>query len=366
MQLNEKQQLAVNRAADWYATQNTQVFKMAGYAGTGKTTVATTIARTLESDENTLYCAFTGKAACVMRQKGMPGQTIHSAIYDYETEIDPHTGRKHIVKHLKESLPYKLIVVDEASMVGTEVAHDLLSFQIPVLAIGDPGQLPPVGDNYSDLLMDPDIVLDEIMRQSDGNRIPAFAQRLRNGWAPAPGDIDPGPDLVVLQKNQFLRHFETLLTHAGQLICATNRNRDAFNKRARQLYGLDGMPLTNGEKVVRKKNDWNECTPSSLGVLSLVNGMTGTSQRVKLRGSAPALFDFVPECAPDATFKGLAYKKFEYAYTITCHAAQGSEWPYVVVYDDSWADPQNPKFRAAWRYTAATRAKSKLVWVTNR
>lgn len=47
MQLNEKQQLAVNRATDWYATQNTQVFKMAGYAGTGKTTVATTIARTL-------------------------------------------------------------------------------------------------------------------------------------------------------------------------------------------------------------------------------------------------------------------------------------------------------------------------------
>ena len=69
MQLNEKQQLAVDRAADWYAKQNTQIFKMAGYAGTGKTTVATTIARTLESDENTLYCAFTGKAACVMRQK---------------------------------------------------------------------------------------------------------------------------------------------------------------------------------------------------------------------------------------------------------------------------------------------------------
>ena len=63
MQLNEKQQLAVNRAADWYAKQNTQIFKMAGYAGTGKTTVATTIARTLEADENALYCAFTGNAA---------------------------------------------------------------------------------------------------------------------------------------------------------------------------------------------------------------------------------------------------------------------------------------------------------------
>lgn len=168
MQLNEKQQLAVNRATDWYAKQNTQIFKMAGYAGTGKTTVATTIARTLESDENTLYCAFTGKAACVMRQKGMPGQTIHSAIYDYETVTDPQTGKQHVVHHLKPRLPYKLIVVDEASMVGTEIAKDLLSFQIPILAIGDPGQLPPVGDRYSDLLRGPDIVLDEIMRQDGG------------------------------------------------------------------------------------------------------------------------------------------------------------------------------------------------------
>ena len=169
---------------------------MAGYAGTGKTTVATTIARTLEADENTLYCAFTGKAACVMRQKGMPGQTIHSAIYDYETVTDPQTGKKHIVHHLKPYLPYKLIVVDEASMVGTEVAKDLLSLQIPILAIGDPGQLPPVGDRYSDLLLDPDIILDEIMRQDGGNRIPLFAQQLRKGWSPTVDSVAPGPDLA--------------------------------------------------------------------------------------------------------------------------------------------------------------------------
>lgn len=137
MQLNEKQQLAINMASDWYAKQNAPVFKMAGYAGTGKTTVATTIARTLEADDNILFCAFTGKAACVMRQKGMPGQTIHSAIYDYETVTDPQTGKKHIVHHLKPYLPYKLIVVDEASMVGKvntfrpaagDYADDLIEF----------------------------------------------------------------------------------------------------------------------------------------------------------------------------------------------------------------------------------------------
>ena len=250
-------------------------------------------------------------------------------------------------------------------MVGTEVAKDLLSFQIPILAIGDPGQLPPVGDRYSDLLRGPDIVLDEIMRQDGGNRIPLFAQQLRKGWSPTGEAIAPGPDLVVLRRDQFLHNFKTLLTHASQLICATNRNRQTFNAWARKLLGREGL-LTEGEKIVRKKNAWDECTLSSLGLLSLVNGMTGQAKNVKDIGQGMALFDFVPECAPDATFKDLGYRKFEYAYAITCHAAQGSEWPYVVVYDDSWADPQSPKFRAAWRYTAATRAKSKLVWVTNR
>ena len=283
----------------------------------------------------------------------MPGQTIHSAIYDYETVTDPQTGKKHIVHHLKPYLPYKLIVVDEASMVGTEVAKDLLSFQIPVLAIGDPGQLPPVGDRYSDLLLDPDIILDEIMRQDGGNRIPLFAQQLRKGWSPTGETIAPGPDLVVLHRDQFLRNFKTLLTHASQFICATNRNRQTFNAWARKLYGREGL-LTEGEKIVRKKNAWDECTFSSLGLLSLVNGMTGTAKNVQSIDNDHAMFDFVPDCAPDATFKGLGYRKFEYAYTITCHAAQGSEWPYVVAYDDSWADPQNQKFRAAWRYTAAT------------
>lgn len=250
-------------------------------------------------------------------------------------------------------------------MVGTEVAKDLLSFQIPILAIGDPGQLPPVGDRYSDLLRGPDIVLDEIMRQDDGNRIPLFAQQLRKGWSPTVDSIAPGPDLVVLHRDQFLRNFKTLLTHASQLICATNRNRQTFNTWARKMYGREGL-LTEGEKIVRKKNAWDECTFSNLGLLSLVNGMTGQAKNVKDISRGMARFDFVPECAPDATFKDLGYRKFEYAYTITCHAAQGSEWPYVVVYDDSWADPQNPKFRAAWRYTAATRAKQKLVWVINR
>ena len=78
------------------------------------------------------------------------------------------------------------------------------------------------------------------------------------------------------------------------------------------------------------------------------------------------MFDFEPAFARDTFFRHLHWDKFDYAYVITAHAAQGSEYPFVVVIDDSWDNRQNPNFRSEWRYTAATRAKSKLIWVTIR
>lgn len=367
MELNAKQQAAVDMAADWYKKQNEPIFKLAGYAGTGKTTVATTIAHKLEPDEDRiLFCAYTGKAACVMRQKGMPGQTIHSAIYNYEVEVDPVTNRKKFVKYLKESLPYSLIIVDEASMVGSEVAADLLSFHIPVLAIGDTGQLPPVGDRFSNLLKSPDVTLDEIMRQANGNSIPLFAQKLRHGWAPRAKDFKSDNYVQVLSYGQFVKHFARLLTCSSQMICATNRNREILNTQARKANRYEGL-LCEGEKIIRKENDWKRQTVSEdIGVLSLVNGMTGYARNVKIRPDSRPVFDFEPAFAPDSSFKHLHWDKFDYAYVITAHAAQGSEYPFVVVIDDSWDDRQNPNFRSEWRYTAATRAKGALIWVTNR
>lgn len=366
MELNAKQQAAVDMAADWYRKLNEPIFKLAGYAGTGKTTVATTIAHALEPDEDRiLFCAYTGKAACVMRQKGMPGQTIHSAIYTYEVEIDPITGRKHFIKHLRDPLPYSLIIVDEASMVGAEVAADLLSFHIPVLAIGDTGQLPPVGDSFSNLLKNPNVTLDEIMRQS-GNRIPFFAQKLRQGWTPRTKDFPAGDDVMVMPYAQFVKHFGRLLTISDQMICATNRNREILNMQARKANRYDGL-LREGEKIIRKENDWKKQTYSEdIGVLSLVNGMTGYAWNVKALPNGRPVFDFEPAFARDTFFRHLHWDKFDYAYVITAHAAQGSEYPFVVVIDDSWDDRQNPNFRSEWRYTAATRAKNKLIWVTNR
>ena len=366
MELNQKQKQAVEMAEAWFRNPDKQIFKLAGYAGTGKTTTATTIAKMLTGDADNLFCAFTGKAACVMRQKGMPGRTIHSAIYNFKRKYDSATKRYYYERHLKDSLPYKLIIVDEASMVGADVAADLLSFGIPVLAIGDPGQLPPVGDCFSNLLQNPDLVLDEIMRQADGNRIPLFAMQLRKGWEPKAKDFPPGPDVKVVRPDFLIKHFPKLIEKADQIICAKNKTREVLNDQARKFYRREER-LNEGEKIVRRENDWERIAFSqSIGDLSLVNGMTGTASNVRSLPRNHFLFDFTPNCAKDATFHDLGYNKFDYAYAITCHASQGSEYPFVVVVDDSWNDYKNPDFQAEWRYTAATRAKEKLLWVTNR
>lgn len=403
---NTKQQAAIDLAADWYRKQNKQIFKLAGYAGTGKTKVARHIIDALPiRDDQILYCAYTGKAACVMRQNEMPGKTIHSAIYDWEVigyskdedtsdddneedafddaededAFEEEEKQPIFEKHLKESLPYRLIVVDEASMVGSEVAKDLLSFNIPILALGDTGQLPPVGDSFSNLLKDPDVTLDEIMRQS-GNRIPLFAQKLRQGWAPSIRSFNQGNDIQVISYEQFIDkllkgpHGEVRQERkpTSQIICATNQRRKIINNNACNVLHRT-KKLCDGEKLIRKANNRKKTTLSKLpniGQLFLANGLIGRAKNVHTQGKRYRFDFYLP--AMEARFKKMYFypnskhSKFDYAYAITCHASQGSEWDTVVVIDDSWDDRQNPNFRSEWRYTAATRAKNKLIWVTNR
>jgi ATP-dependent exoDNAse (exonuclease V) alpha subunit len=51
----------------------------------------------------------------------------------------------------------------------------------------------------------------------------------------------------------------------------------------------------------------------------------------------------------------------DFGYAITCHKSQGSEWPYVIVYDE-WMPPKVWDMKR-WRYTAITRAADKLMYL---
>src|SRR5262252_6916180 len=159
------QDAALSAAANWFksARGHASIFRLFGYAGTGKTTLAKHIAEGV--DGKVLFAAFTGKAACVMRSKGCPGAaTIHSLIYRAREsgEATPSFDLWHDAPASKA----KLIVIDECSMVDAELARDLMSFGVPLLVLGDPAQLPPIQGGGFFTSAAPDAMLTEVHRQA--------------------------------------------------------------------------------------------------------------------------------------------------------------------------------------------------------
>src|SRR5450631_1398177 len=155
-----------------------QIFRLFGYAGTGKTTLARHLAE--DVDGKVQFAAFTGKAALVMRRKGCAGaSTIHSLIYrPLERESETPTFELWDDAPASEA---KLIVIDECSMVDAELGRDLMSFGVPVLVLGDPAQLPPIqgGGFFTDA--QPDAMLTEVHRQAQNDPIVRMSMAVREG-----------------------------------------------------------------------------------------------------------------------------------------------------------------------------------------
>ncbi len=141
MEWSPQQEAALRRVAAWLKEGTPQLFRLFGYAGTGKTTLARHVAEAVEGE--VAFGAFTGKAASVLRQKGCPdASTIHSMIY--RTRESDEGGPLFAINRSGPASQADLIVIDECSMVDAELGRDLLSFGKPVLVLGDPAQLPPV------------------------------------------------------------------------------------------------------------------------------------------------------------------------------------------------------------------------------
>jgi len=427
------QAAAIREIREWFETRTraSQVFRLFGYAGSGKSTVLKFALEELglsphrsAKDGNcvpgVVTATFTGKAALVLTRKGTPARTIHSLIYSVieatEEEIEAaakrvreaedaarrlsgfdRTTAEATIEAMRQALSAmkhprfalnpqsdaadaRLIVLDEVSMVGEEMARDLMSFGKPILVLGDPGQLPPIKGEGAFTRDAPDVMLTEIHRQAAESAIIRLATMARMGEPIGFGSYD---DHVAKLRKGDITPEQAL--RGGQLICGMNATRLQINNAMRAAAGLGGTCLPSGstEKIICLKNQ-ND--------LGLINGMFVTLEHIVDEGSLYFSAVVTDEDGrrvgpPDRDgrpgrlriYKGhfedhVAYDRSRhdrdwkekrllteatFGWAITAHKAQGSQWENVIVWDDGLGRSETDRRR--WLYTAITRAERGLV-----
>jgi exodeoxyribonuclease-5 len=427
------QAAAIRAIKEWFETRTHEqpVFRLFGHAGSGKSTVLKFAlddlglaphrsAKDGPCTPGVVTATFTGKAALVLTRKGTPARTIHSLIYSVieATEEEVEAAAKKVqeaeaaarklagfertaaeagieamrqalsaMKHPRFALnpqsdaaDAKLIVLDEVSMVGEEMARDLMSFGKPILVLGDPGQLPPIKGEGAFTRDDPDVMLTEIHRQAAESAIIRLATMARMGEPIGFGTFDA--HVAKLHKGDITP--EQAL-RGGQLICGMNATRLQLNNAMRAAAGLGGstLPTGPGEKIICLKNQ-ND--------LGLINGMFLTLEDIVDEGSlyfsAVVTDEDGRRVSPAGVngrpgrlrlYKGhfddhLAFDRHRhdrdwrekkllteatFGWAITAHKAQGSQWENVIVWDDGLGRTELDRRR--WLYTAITRAERGLV-----
>lgn len=400
-QLTADQIKADKLIEDWFLHSTRQVFVLAGFAGTGKTTLLKhTVTQTLNliPDESAAFVTPTGKAATVLIRSGIPATTLHRLIYQSipeEQEIEINGKKVKIEKLMfkrRENIDksIKLIVLDEASMVSDSVLWDLMEFGVKLLLCGDNAQLPPV-EGFNTYLKSPDYTLRSIVRQQLDNPIIKISELAREDKYIPYGRY--GDCVSVINKRLFTgERRKNYLLKADQIICGLNKTRYALNDELRTLRGLGELP-ESGDKLICTLNNWEQYIDGEYR-FNLVNGIIGTAYDPFYDSSSGIGFmqfkpDFLDELCPEAlpfdtgifTDGRYRYKhgdyfekfnedgeavgaftlnRFEYGYCISCHKAQGSEFDNAVIFDESYAFKED---KSRWLYTAITRAKKKLILV---
>ena len=390
MVLTQKQEQGLKICIKKYEN-NERYCVISGYAGAGKSTLVKVIVQNLpgiDPEKDVTYACFTGKAAQVLLKKGNKNvTTLHKLLYESIPKPDGTFIRKP-----KPSIEYKIVVVDEVSMAPRKLMELLFKHNVFIIALGDPFQLPPVDkDQDNGLLNNPDIFLDEIMRQSLDSEIIQLSMKIRNY---EPIDYFKGKDVIVMSKSDLNTG---VLQWADQILVGTNATRVAINNQMRDLLGRGTKP-ENGDKVICLRNYWDNFAtnddPLVNGTIGYIDNVYETYNKTPYWAGGDTIkvlmADFVSDS--NANFgilqmdeqeiltgqRCLDYKKiyrlmsnwktkhlvpmeFTYGYAITGHKSQGSEWDKVLVLEERF--PFEKEEHARWLYTCVTRASSKLVLV---
>lgn len=404
MEWSLQQKKALDLVNDWKASlsgDGKPYFVLGGYAGTGKTTLARYLARGMAGQ--VFFVSYTGKAAHVLRRNGVPqATTIHQLIYQPLDKCRAHLGQlkarltkllktespsedevKHLEKEIREEEKNlrrpeftlkldsdlangALLVIDEYSMVSEDIGEDLLSFGCPILALGDPGQLPPI-NRYPFFKGKPDYMLTEIHRQAAGNPIIAMSAAVREGRNPAPGDY--GECQVLLKSQISHADFCKMALDADQVLIGYHRTRHLVNAEMRKMLGFRGIYPVAGDKLVSMRSNHREAilNGQTWMVLEVLRSDRKAHLKLKLQGEEGEVITasvhrrcFEGERGQrelDAMANVIRFEanEFDFGYALTVHKSQGSQWDNVLLIDE-WHKEDRPR----WLYTGITRAAKRI------
>ena len=394
---------------DWF-------FRLGGYAGTGKTTLLNNINEELQQGDHPkpTFMAPTGKAASVLAHKlgGREVITCHKALYNPTTpktdelrkleaklaQCDKYPVKPHVRAEIEAAIKKErhdieerrilgfalkthptlkkgqLAIVDEASMVSERMREDMRQTGAKFLFVGDPGQLPPVGDGGWFLKGRFNSMLESVQRQALDSAIIRLSMQVREG-RPQRQDFQTPECRIVYSKE--VDRDEWL--SADKILTGRNKARQKLNRFCRKGLGLTEQSPMYGDKLICMKNETFE------DGMRVINGVECTALN-NMRYDESSGLSFLTVDYEGKVLEGLSVydyhfrshyeenleklpwqmrrkvREFDYAYAITVHKSQGSEWHDVILADDRM-QANDAAFRRRWLYTAITRAKTSFAWV---
>lgn len=383
--LSKSQQQVLDQLVEWLqAGAPERHITVGGYAGTGKTTLTAELRSTLHRkwpQLNVAFCSFTGKATQVLRSKLKQANvlrnkdtvgTIHSLIYEPVTN-----NRGEVVgwdrKDIREQ-GLRLIIVDEASMIDQFIWQDLRSFDIPIIAIGDHGQLPPIQGEFN-LMESPQLELTEIHRQAAGNPIVKLSMLAREEGKVPIGDYAKGVKKFDRHNSDAGYQINELLMNWNPdtlILCGYNHTRQQINQNIRQVLEFHSPQPQPGERVICLRNNRNA---------GIYNGMLGTIKSIEevnveskddpdyyfasIAMDGESVYHKLNISAEQFGHKQTVTKTdkqielFDFGYALTVHKAQGSQAPRVILFEERFKQMDDNEWRR-WLYTGITRAESEL------
>jgi exodeoxyribonuclease V len=402
-------------AIDYVVTQihsGAKLVALSGPAGSGKTTL---IKELIKRFDQVIVAAMTNKAAFVLRTKGIPDAvTMHQAsmkpkfkppmdrlgeFFDQVPEFDeaevsadgkrdyyiqyPWTlkqefgqeklkeaydaaqtsgvysgfrilGIKDIFKYIESWQPREyapgVLIIDEASMLGDIDLKTVQNVFDQVILIGDENQLPPVQGEPIFWQVENRVSLQHIHRQAEGSQPLQIATALRTGGRVS---VDP------------LENVNVELSRKGYpVIVWKNKTRVTVTERIRERLGYAGMQPQVGEVLICRNAQDKVGKARGLINNSLWRVVEASKNRLDLVNDQGEVVKHVHVDMEEV--EGGFGIPFRFAYALTAHSSQGSQWNEVMIHQPDAAE-YSARYAAEsrkWLYTAATRAAEKVHWVT--